>query len=76
MDEPEDFNPDCLQITIYGVGRMIDGGLIMDTGPGGAIQLMSPGAVSQLIEQHHIDPDGQRIMLRLAFLDFVPSNGG
>ena len=75
MDEPEDFNPDCLQIVIYGVGRMIGGGLIMDTGPGGAIKLMSPGAVKKLIKQCPIDPDGQRIMLRLAFLDFVPSNG-
>ena len=72
MSDPEEFNPACLQIAICGIGRMVDGGLVLDTGPGGALNLLSPSAVKQVMDQYKIDPDGQRILLRLAFVDFVP----
>ena len=74
MPDPEEFNPNCLQIAICGIGRIVDGGLILDTGPGGAIALLSPAAVKQVTEQYKIDPNGQRILLRLAFVDIVLNN--
>ena len=76
MSDPEELNPNCLQIAICGIGRMVDGGLVLDTGLGGALNLLSPSAVKQVMDQYKIDPDGQRILLRLAFVDFVPNSGG
>ena len=72
MSDPEDFNPNCLQIAICGLGRIVEGSLVLDTGPGGAMVLLSPNAVKKVVDQYKIDPDGLRILLRVAFVDIVP----
>lgn len=73
IPDPEQLNPDCLQLSIGGIGRLIKGTLVLDLGPGGAIPLMPREVLEPWIKQYHLDPAGQRILLRIAFVDFVPT---
>lgn len=61
-----------LEVGVNAVGRIVGGRLYADFGNGLSISVMTPEAVSRLEESQGVSLDGQRLLIRLAFLD-VPA---
>ena len=58
-----------LEVGVSAMGRMVDGRLYADFGNGLAIALLSPETVQSLEQSQGVALDGQRLMIRVAFLD-------
>ena len=70
--EDEDYDPQgCVEMGIKGIVRIIGGALVIDAGPSGFIPLFKPDSVAiiNLEQACGVPLDGQRVLLRVAFLD-------